>query len=265
MSEKPIHIAARAAYHFAQRRAGAPLRPKPVIETIVVDVDGTITRKDSPKLALERLCGPKKASEIIDGYMQDVILGRIKLDEIHSSIFRELYDRGFKRSDWPALMMELDRGGGLRTDMIETLMEIARWKSISTVVATRASLESAEWLMKRFGFQAAVGSVESNSNGSFAGFDTVIGAADNLDNGVMTKMTAAAIALRSLGTEMDPARTAVLTNDLLDALEMLCSARGILLFTDKPNKLERLTLLLGLYDSKIHERENLSSRLLSLL
>jgi hypothetical protein len=91
-------------------------------------------------------------------------------------------------------------------------------------------------------------------NGVFQGFDTVIGAYDN-GNGTLTKLTAASRALSAAGKTLEPSRTAVIANDLLDSMEMLNCARGVLLLPSNPNKLERLTLRLGLYDALVREND----------
>jgi hypothetical protein len=82
----------------------------------------------------------------------------------------------------------------------------------------------------------------------------MIGAYDD-GNGTMTKLSAAAKAMRASGKTLDPSRTAVIANDLLDVLEMLKSARGIVLLPSEPNRLERITTFLKLYDILLKEAE----------
>jgi hypothetical protein len=251
----PVLSAIVSSARFAGRRAAARFCIDPKIETLLVDVDRTITREDSPKLALEHLCGKKEAKRVFDSILQSAALGRIPLESVNSAVFSELYKNGFKRSDWAALMERQDRSGGLRMDLIGAITELAAKENVTLVLATRSSRDSAQWLAGRFGIPFSVGSVERPMNGSFAGFSTMIGVVDGIVDGteMLTKMTAASRLLAASGLRLDPIRTAVLTNDLLDAFEMLACARGVLLVPKEKNTLEKLTSGFRLYDALIHE------------
>ena len=246
----PLVQAALASARFAKRRRN-PGRPE--IETIIIDVDRTLTKEDSPKLALEKIVGKDEAKRIFDSFLSRVLRGRLKLHEIHDAVYTELYSRGFRRSDWGGIMEELSANGGLKRELIDALLELSERHSLTTVLATRASLDGAQWLARNFGFHHAIGSVES-VNGVFQGFETKIGAADN-GNGTMTKLTAARRALERSGKTLDPSRTAVIANDLLDALEMLNCARGVVILPSSPNRLELLTSKLMLYDVLVREEK----------
>ncbi|MEW6035939.1 MAG: HAD family hydrolase [Candidatus Micrarchaeota archaeon] len=260
---QPLLAAALSSVRFAGRRAAARFREPPLLDTLIVDVDRTITSEDSPKVALERMCGKDEAKKVFDGFVKRAIKGELKLDQIHSEVFGELYRRGFKRSDWVLIMQELERRGGLRFRLIDSLTRVASEAGLSTVLATRSSRDGAEWLARRFGFPFAVGSVENSSNGVFGGFSLMIGAADSPVNGtrVLTKMSAASELMKAAGRTLAPERTAVFSNDLLDALEMLRSARGILLVQDEPNTLERITYGLRLYDVTVRDGPNVADEL----
>ncbi len=260
---QPLLAAALSSVRFAGRRAAARFREPPALDTLIVDVDRTITAEDSPKVAPERMCGKEEAKKVFDGFVRRAIKGELKLDQIHSEVFGELYRRGFKRSDWVLIMQELERKGGLRIRLIDSLTRVASEAGLSTVLATRSSRESAEWLARRFGFSFAVGSVENPSNGVFGGFSLMIGAADSPVNGtrVLTKMSAASELMKAAGKTLAPGRTAVFSNDLLDALEMLRSARGILLVQDEPNTLERITYGLRLYDVTVRDGPDVAGEL----
>ncbi|MFN7991353.1 MAG: HAD family hydrolase [Candidatus Micrarchaeia archaeon] len=250
--KNPLAQAALSSARFAKRRM---FQPPVQIETIIVDVDRTLTREDSPKLALESLAGKEAAHKVFDRILNDVVLGRLKLGDVHSTVFRELYSRGFKTSDWVSIMEDLERSGGLKSELIGELQGLAG-RGVTVVLATRASYESARWIAGRFGFHHAIGSVE-RVNGVFQGFDLVIGAKDEGDHS-MTKLTAARKALAASSKTLDPGRTAVIANDLLDALEMLECSRGILVMPSPPNRLEKLTMALRLYDVLIREQDVVS-------
>ncbi|HSB46707.1 MAG TPA: HAD family hydrolase [Candidatus Bilamarchaeum sp.] len=244
----PLFQAAVSSYRFAKRRRNAAL---PELETLIIDVDRTITKEDSPKLALERLAGKAVAERVFESFPRRVIRGELKLQDIHAAVYGELYSRGFRRSDWISVMEELERTGGLKRRTIDALIELSRRESLTLVLATRASRDSAEWLARRYGFHHAVGSVE-HVNGTFQGFETMIGSEDN-GNGTMTKLTAASKAMAASGKTLDPKRTAVIANDLLDALEMLNCARGVIIMNSSPNTLESITSKLRLYDAMVSE------------
>jgi hypothetical protein len=148
-------------------------------------------------------------------------------------------------------MEDLERSGGLKKELIDSLLGLSLKENLTLILATRASLDSAQWLARRFGFHYAVGSVEY-INGSFQGFETKIGAADD-GNGTMTKLSAASKAVEMAGKRLNPATTAVIANDLLDALEMLSCSRGVLILPSSPNRLELLTAKLRLYDVLLNE------------
>ncbi|MEW6722501.1 MAG: hypothetical protein AB1324_04515 [Candidatus Micrarchaeota archaeon] len=249
----PLLLASGASPRFALRRLSRKLNPAPKLDTLIVDVDRTLTTEDSPKAALERLCGKSEAKKLMDGFIRAAIKGDIPLDGLHGEVFRALYERGFKPSDWGALMEEFGRSGAFRTDLVDTIHQIAERERLRVVVATRSSLTGAQWIASRFGFGHAVGSVEYPHNGGFSGFRTVIGVRDNAVNGTrfMTKMSATAELLSQAGIPFSPSRAAVISNDLLDALEMLDSALGVLVVPRERNTLEKITLALRLYDVKI--------------
>jgi hypothetical protein len=244
----PLLQAAASSARFAFRRRN-PSDPR--IETIIIDVDRTITKEDSPKVALSKIVGKEEAKKIFDSFLSRVLRGNLKLQDIHSAVYGELYSRGFKRSDWALVMEDLEKSGGIKTDIIDAILDMSRKENVSLVLATRASRDGAEWLARRYGFHHAVGSVEM-VNGTFQGFETMIGASDN-GNGTMTKLTAARKALQAAGKHLDPKTTAIIANDLLDALEMLKCARGVIILPSEPNRLELLTLKLRLYDVLLRE------------
>jgi hypothetical protein len=247
-STNPLFQVAASSARFAKRRWVGSL---PQIETLVIDVDRTITKEDSPKLALEKLVGKEDARRIFDSFFSRVLRGKLKLQDLHSAVYGELYSRGFKRSDWAGIMEDLAKNGGLKRQLIDAFLEISRKENITLVLATRASRDSAEWLARRFGFHHAVGSVEM-VNGVFQGFETKIGVVDD-GNGTMTKLTAARKVMEAAGKALNPATTAIIANDLLDALEMLSCARGVIILPSVPNKLELLTRRLKLYDVMLRE------------
>lgn len=261
--KNPVLTAVASSARFASRRAISPIRAKPAIETLIVDVDRTITAEDSPKLALERLCGKETAKKIFDGFLKSVIRGERRLDNLHLAVFGEIYSRGFRRSDWGALMGELERTGGIRTGMMDSIRRIAEERKLSVVLATRSSQDSAMWLANRFGFEFAIGSVERSGNGSFGGFSTMIGMHDGLMDGtlVLTKVSAASLAMQAEGRRFDPSRTAVISNDLLDALEMLSCARGILFIPNERNTLEKITYGFRLFDTTLREDSDMEKGL----
>ena len=260
---RPIFTAAVASGRFALRRAASHFTSDPVLDTILVDVDRTITVEDSPKLALQKLCGKEKAKEIMDGFLLDVLKGKISLDDLPTAVFSKLYSCGFKQSDWISIMEELDRSGGFRKELIDAILTIARATGMTSVIATRASKTSANWIARQFGFDFAIGSEEKLRNGTFDGFETIIGAYDKTSDGtrVLTKISATSEVMTRAGRSFDPKHAAVLSNDLLDALEMLRSARGILLVPQNKNSLERLTLFLRLYDVKVREDRDMKIEL----
>jgi len=251
----PVLSAALSSARFAGRRASARFAAPPQIETLIVDVDRTITREDSPKLALEALCGKEEAGRIFHSIIKSAVLGRIPLESINSEVFGELYKRGFRRGDWVSLMESQERSGGLRLDLVDAISSLWADRGLEIVFATRSSEDAAKWLARRFGFGHAIGSREKSLNGSFEGFSRMIGVADGIYLGseMLTKMTAASRLLAESGRRLDPMRTAVLTNDLLDAFEMLASARGVLLVPREKNTLEKLTGAFHLYDATIRE------------
>ncbi len=255
--QNPLLQAAVSSARFARRRACSRFSSEPTIDTLIIDVDRTLTAEDSPKLALERLVGKEKTREIFDSFLKRVILGRLGLQDLHAAVFGELYSRGFRTQDWVGVMEDLERTGGLKKPLIDLLLRMSEENGLTLVLATRASRESARWLSARYGFHHAIGSVE-RVNGSFAGFETMIGAHDD-GNGTITKLTAAARALEASGRKLDPSRTAVISNDLLDALEMLGCARGVLVLPQEPNTLERLSVALRLYDVLVKEGDAASS------
>jgi len=165
---------------FAGRKASAPFKAQPKVETLIVDVDRTITKEDSPKIALEALCGKKEAKRIFDGFLTSVIRGKTKVDAVHQMVFSELYSHGFKRGDWSALMEQSEKQGGFRTELIDAILELSK-KGLIPVLATRSSKDSAQWIAKRFGFEHVVGS-EEKGNGKFEGFSMMIGVSDRSDN-----------------------------------------------------------------------------------
>lgn len=254
LSTGPLSAVALSSVRFAVRRAAATFARAPMLETLIVDIDRTITREDSPKFALERLCGKEKAKEIFDNILRDVVRGRMGFGDIHGAVFGELYSRGFKRSDWGSMMEILEREGGFRKSLIGLIQEMSAREGFTPVLATRSSREGAKWIARRFGFPFAVGS-EENVNGTFLGFSTAIGIADGDINGtrIVTKITAASEVLEAAGASLDRETTVVLSNDLLDALEMLASSKGILLVPQEPNTLERLTRFFKLYDRQVFE------------
>jgi hypothetical protein len=259
----PVLSAVVSSARFAGRRAAARFAKEPEIDTLIVDVDRTITREDSPKLALEALCGKEEAGKIFHSIIRSAILGRIPLESINSEVFGELYRRGFRRSDWVTLMEAQERSGGLRLDLIDAISSICVNRNIDIVFATRSSEDAAKWLSRRFGFGHAIGSRERGINGSFDGFSRMIGVADGIYLGaeMLTKMTAARLVLEESGRTLIPVRTAVLTNDLLDAFEMLACARGVLLVPKEKNTLEKLTGAFHLYDATIHEDGDVGKQL----
>jgi hypothetical protein len=92
----PLFQAAISSIRFARRRRFDAL---PKVETLIIDVDRTITREDSPKLALENLVGKAEAKRIFDSFLNRVLRGKLKLQDIHSAVYGELYSRGFRKSD----------------------------------------------------------------------------------------------------------------------------------------------------------------------
>ena len=99
----PLMQAALSSARFAGRRACSRFSDsEPHIDTLIIDVDRTLTVEDSPKLALERLIGREKTHEIFDSFLGRVVRGNLKIQELHSAIFNELYSRGFRQSDWVA-------------------------------------------------------------------------------------------------------------------------------------------------------------------
>jgi len=262
-SGNPVVSAIVSSARFAGRRAASGFMREPAIETLIVDVDRTLTREDSPKLAMEALCGKEEAHRVFGEVLRSAMLGRIPLAGIHSAIFGELYKKGFRRSDWAPLMEAEERSGGIRLELIGAIISVCSARSITPVLATRSSRDTAEWLARRFGFPFALGSEERSINGAFLGFSSMIGVEDGTLSGIpiLTKLSAASRLLSASGSRLDPAATAVLTNDLLDAFEMLDSQKGLLLVPKKPNTLERLTLGFKLYDEKIHEGGDFHSQL----
>ncbi len=254
-SGNPVLSAFVLSARFAGRRAAARFSGAPEIETLIVDVDRTITREDSPKLALEALCGKGEAGRIFHSIIRKAILGRIRLESINGEVFGELYKRGFRQSDWVGLMERQERDGGLRLDLIESIQALSARRGITIALATRSSEAAAQWLAARYGFRFGVGSIERPMNGSFAGFSRMIGVFDGICMGaeVVTKMTAVSRLMRESGRTLVPERAAVLTNDLLDAFEMIDSARGVLLVPKEKNTLEKLTSAFHLYDATIRE------------
>ncbi len=250
----PLIQAALSSARFAGRRACSRFSSTdPSIDTLIIDVDRTLTSEDSPKLALQRLVGREKTHEIFDSFLRDVVLGKMRIQDLHGAVFGELYSRGFRQSDWVGVMEDLDRSGGIKKRLIDLLLDLSGSHGLTLVLATRASAESARWLASRYGFHHAIGSVEK-INGSFSGFETMIGSHDDGDR-IVTKLTAASRAIEGAGRRMDPMRTAVISNDLLDALEMLGSARGVLILPEPPNTLEKLSAALRLYDVLVKERD----------
>jgi hypothetical protein len=251
----PVLSAVMSSARFAGRRTAARFVAPPQIETLIVDVDRTITLEDSPKLALEALCGKAEAGKIFHSIIRKAILGRIPLESINGEVFGVLYNRGFRHSDWVSLMEGQERDNGLRLDLIESIQALSARHGITIVLATRSSDAAARWLATRYGFGFGVGSIERPMNGTFAGFSRMIGVFDGIYLGteVVTKMTAASRILAESGRTLVSARTAVLTNDLLDAFEMLSCARGVLLVPREKNTLEKLTGAFHLYDATIHE------------
>ena len=163
------------------------------------------------KWTLERLVGREKTHEIFDSFLGKVVRGKLKIQELHSAIFNELYSRGFRQSDWVAVMEDLERKDGIKRPLIDLLLSLSEERRLTLVLATRASLDSARWLARRYGFHHAIGSVEK-VNGTFQGFETMIGARDD-GNGTVTKLTAASRAMAASGKSLDPSRTAVIAND----------------------------------------------------
>lgn len=252
--DNPLLQAAFSSARFAGRRTCSRFSAAPPqIDTLIIDVDRTLTAEDSPKLALEKLVGREKTHEIFDSFIGRVVKGRLRIQDLHSAIFGELYSRGFRKSDWVGVMEELERSGGLKKPLIDLLLGLSDRHGLTLVLATRASQDSASWLAARYGFHHAIGSVE-RVNGSFQGFETVIGARDD-GNGTVTKLTAASRAMARAGKPLEPSKTAVIANDLLDAIEMLNCAKGIMIMPEQPNKLERLSAVLGLYDVLIREHD----------
>ncbi|MBS3067137.1 haloacid dehalogenase-like hydrolase [Candidatus Micrarchaeota archaeon] len=256
-NSRPFLAAAIAAPHFAIRRiiANAAANRAPKIDTIIVDIDRTLTMEDSPKLALQKLCGPKEADKITRSFLLKFRRGEVSLSEMPFIVFNELYSRGFRQSDWATLMEDIGKDSGFRFDIIAALTRLRAMHNVKLVVATRASKLSAEWIARTFGFDYAVGSEERFEDGKFVGFKTLIGAEDSQTNGAVnrTKVTATAELFSAMGLQFDPLRTAVLSNDVLDALEMLSCSFGILFVGQVPNTLEKISLSLKLYDVLIRE------------
>lgn len=266
-TQNPVVSAIVSSARFAGRRTAARFTKAPEIETLIVDVDRTLTREDSPKLALEALSGKEEAGRIFHSIIRSAIFGRIPPESINGEVFGELYKRGFRRSDWVSLMEAQEKNGGLRLDLIEAIQALSARHGITTVLATRSSDDAACWLAQRYGFGFGVGSIERPMNGSFAGFSRMIGVFDGIYLGteVVTKMTAASRLMAASGRTLVPEKTAVLTNDLLDAFEMLASARGVLLVPKEKNTLEKLTSAFHLYDATIREGEKMFKQLESAL
>ncbi|MCI0503659.1 haloacid dehalogenase-like hydrolase [Candidatus Micrarchaeota archaeon] len=265
-TQNPLLSAFVSSARFAGRRTAARFAKPPEIETLIVDVDRTLTREDSPKLALEALCGKAEANRVFHSIVRSAVLGRIPVESINGEVFGELYKRGFRRADWVRIMEEQERDGGLRLDLIEAILTLSNRHGITTVLATRSSEDAALWLAHRFGFGHAIGSRE-RINGSFDGFFRMIGVVDGIHQGteVLTKITAASRLLAEGGRTLVPERTAVLSNDLLDAFEMLASAKGVLLVPTKMNTLERLTGAFRLYDEKVQDGPDIGPQLYAAL
>jgi len=77
----------------------------------------------------------------------------------------------------------------------------------------------------------------------------------------MTKLSAVSQVLNSAGKRFDAKRSAVLSNDMLDAMEMLGSGKGVLFVPKEQNRLEKLTQLFGLYDVAIRESADVDRQL----
>ncbi len=259
----PVLSAIVSSARFAGRRLSSRFSRAPEIDTLIVDVDRTITREDSPKIALEALCGRERAKKIFDSILKNAMLGRIPLESIHSEIFGQIYRGGFHRSDWAILMSEQERSGGLRIGLIEAITRLAARERMTLILATRSSRDTAEWLARRYGFDYALGSEEKSIDGTFMGFASMIGVSDGLLDGIpmRTKMSAASMLLAQSGRQLEPERTAVLTNDLLDTFEMLDSACGILFVPREQNTLEKLTLGFRLYDEIVREDGDIAHQL----
>lgn len=263
----PVLSAFVSSARFAARRAAMRFSSEPEIETLIMDVDRTITREDSPKLALESLCGKEESSRITHAIIKKAMAGKIPLASINAEVFGEIYSRGFSRADWATVMEGQEKCGGLRIGLVEAVLSLAAREGFTVVLATRSSVDTARWIARRFGIRYAVGSEEAPMNGKFAGFRTIMGVTDVIigQAEMVTKMTAASRALASDGRILDPKKTAVLSNDLLDAFEMLDSARGVLLVPQKKNTLEKLTSFFGLYDALVFEGGDIHSQLESAL
>jgi phosphoserine phosphatase len=258
-ADRPILLAAAASARFAGRRLFSDRQP--AIEAIIVDIDRTLTREDSPKLALGELCGKTASDGIFHAFSKRIIKGEVGFDELPYHVFSELYSRGFKSGDWATLMERQVKSGGIRMDLVSSLQHLSE-QGLAIILATRSSIEGAKWLARRFGFFHSIGNEERMEGGEFKGFRTIIGMKDSQKDGTMviTKMTAAKALLSESGIWLDPGRTAVLSNDMLDAMEMLSSCKGILIVPKEPNSLEKLTQRLRLYDVAIKE-EDIASRI----
>jgi len=267
ISHNPFLLLASSSARFAARRTIAKAKRPPKIETIIVDIDRTLTNEDSAKLALERVYGKERAHERLAGFARKIKRREMAFDQLHTAIFTDIYDMGFKQDDWVVVMEKLKISGGFRRDLADALHKIGADHDIDLVLATRGSDISARYVAESLGFSHALGSIERWDGKDFTGFHTIIGADDSENRGtrIMTKITAVSKLLGSIGKSVDPKTSAILTNDLLDTLEMLRSACGILLRPRDPNSLERMTQRLGLYDRTIDEGKDYQVQLASAL
>ncbi len=267
INQNPFLLVASSSARFAMRRTMAKAKHMPRIETIIVDIDRTLTTEDSAQVALERVYGKEEAKERLADYSRKVKRREMGLDQLHMAIFADIYAAGFRQADWTDIMKKLEYSGGFRKGLAEALLRAGRDFAITPVLATRGSDMSAQYVARSLGFRHAIGSIERVRGHDFAGFETIIGAKDSMDGDtiVMTKMTAVSKLLASAGLPFDPQTSAVLSNDVLDVLEMLGSACGILLRPKNPNSLERMAQSLGLYDRTIDEGKHYRNQLISAL
>src|SRR3989338_9534553 len=171
----------KASLAFAARRISNRWHSQlPRIDTLVIDIDRTLTKEDSTKIALSHLYGRQEADRIMHSTLERFQKGEMSMNQAAEEVFYKLYAKGFKPEDWENIMEIFRCDSGFRMHLIDVLLEFKSRNNLTMAVATRASRTSADWVAKTFGFDFGIGSEESIEAGTFKGFNVLIGVEDAL-------------------------------------------------------------------------------------
>ena len=248
------------------------------IETLVVDMDGTLFESDAGKEALNLTFSDLVEEGIPKGELiYNLILSRIShgIYSIEDAIIngnKLLAGKGFKRSDFRKVL-EMCKPG-LRLQLIQALKELKKRTGAKIILATLSSVEFGEdlnnFLRRKHGFKfdGIIGSsLVFDREHRITGLREIIGTRNRFIGGirVRTKLKAIRDLFRARGWRFD-LNTALLITDGYGDIDLAKDMKTILIKPRKrANIAQRVSQKLKLADAIVKDDAQLKERLLGLM